>query len=59
MHILIIILLIIFVLIGIFTYLIILGASMSKTDLERMSEDKEQIEYLRNYEARRKKNNGK
>ena len=45
--------------IGIFTFLIMLGASMNETDLERMIEDKEQIEYLKIYEVRRKKKNGK
>ena len=43
-----IILLVIFLLIGIFTYLIILGASINKSDIEREIEDQEQIEYLRN-----------
>lgn len=49
MNIILIITLIIFVLIAIFTYLIILGASMSKSDEERKLEDQEQIEYLKNY----------
>ncbi len=53
------IILIMFISIGIFTYLIMLGASMNETDLERMIEDKEQIEYLKIYEVRRKKKNGK
>lgn len=49
MNIILIITLVIFVFIAIFTYLIILGASMSKSDEERKLEDQEQIEYLRNY----------
>lgn len=49
MNIILIVTLIIFVLIGIFTYLIILGASMNKSEEERKLEDQEQIEYLRNY----------
>lgn len=49
MNVLIIIFLIILVLIAILTYLIILGASMDKTDEERMIEDQEQMEYLINY----------
>ena len=49
MNIILIIALVIFVFIAIFTYLIILGASMSKSDEERKLEDQEQIEYLKNY----------
>lgn len=49
MNIILIITLIIFILIAIFTYLIILGASMNKSNEERRLEDQEQIEYLRNY----------
>ena len=48
MKVILIILLVIFLLIGIFTYLIILGASIYKSDIEREIEDQEQIEYLRN-----------
>ncbi len=48
MKVILIILLVIFLLIGIFTYLIILGASINKSDIEREIEDQEQIEYLRN-----------
>ena len=52
MNICLIIFFIILVLIAIFTYLVILGASMSKTDEERMIEDQEQMEYLRNYKKK-------
>ena len=48
MEVIFIILLVIFVLIGIFTYLIILGASINKSDREREIENQEQMEYLRN-----------
>ena len=48
MKVILIILLVIFLLIGIFTYLIILGASINMSDIEREIEDQEQIEYLRN-----------
>lgn len=57
MNICLIIFFIILVLIAIFTYLVILGASMSKTNEERMIEDQEQIEYLRNYREMRENNN--
>lgn len=57
MNIFLIIFFIILVLIAIFTYLVILGASMSKTDEERMIEDQEQMEYLRNYREMRENNN--
>lgn len=57
MNICLIIFFIILVLIAIFTYLVILGASMSKTDEERMIEDQEQMEYLRNYREMRENNN--
>ena len=40
---------------AIFMYLIILGASKSKTAEERRLEDIEQIEYLANYNRRRQK----
>ncbi len=40
---------------AIFMYLIILGASKSKTAEERRLEDIEQIEYLANYNCRRQK----
>ena len=52
MNICLIIFFIILVLIAIFTYLVILGASMSKTNEERMIEDQEQMEYLRNYKKK-------
>ena len=48
MKVILIILLVIFLLIGIFTYLIILGASINKSDIQREIEEQEQIEYLRN-----------
>lgn len=57
MNIFIIIFLIIFILIAIFIYLIILGASMSETDEEKMLEDQEQMEYLRNYREMRENKN--
>lgn len=57
MNICLIIFFIILVLIAIFTYLVILGASISKTDEERMIEDQEQMEYLRNYREMRGNNN--
>lgn len=57
MNIFLIIFFIILVLIAIFTYLVILGASMSKTDEERIIEDQEQMEYLRNYREMRENNN--
>ena len=57
MNICLIIFFIILVLIAIFTYLVILGASMSKTDEEKMIEDQEQMEYLRNYREMRENNN--
>ena len=43
--------------ITIFTYLIILGSNMNKTEDEKLREDQEQIEYLKNY--RKKKENKK
>lgn len=48
---------IVLVLIAIFTYLIILGASKSKTDIERIIEDQEQMEYLKNYRNMEEKKN--
>ena len=57
MNICLIIFFIILVLIAIFTYLVIVGASMSKTNEERMIEDQEQMEYLRNYREMRENNN--
>ena len=57
MNICLIIFFIILVLIAIFTYLVILGASISKTDEERMIEDQEQMEYLRNYREMRENDN--
>lgn len=56
MNILLIIIFIILALIAIFTYLIILGASMNKSDEERELEDQEQIEYLKNYKKMEENN---
>lgn len=39
----------IFQTIGLFTYLIIVGGNMNKTQEERELEDKEQMNYLKNY----------
>lgn len=36
-------------------YLVILGSSKNKSDIERKIEDKEQMEYLRNYKQRKGK----
>lgn len=36
-------------------YLVILGRSKNKSDIERKIEDKEQMEYLRNYKQRKGK----
>lgn len=47
-------LLILFIVIGISTYLVILGGSKNKTEEEQRLEDEEQIKYLENYKARRK-----
>lgn len=47
-------LVILFILIGISTYLVILGGSGSKTEEEQRLEDEEQIRYLENYKTRRK-----
>lgn len=41
------------IIIGIFTYLLILGADKCETDYERKLEDEEQIEFLRKYGKRR------
>lgn len=39
----------IFQTIGLFTYIIIVGGNMNKTQEERDLEDKEQMNYLKNY----------
>ena len=57
MNILLITFFIILVLIAILTYLIILGANIDKTDEERMLEDQEQMEYLKNYREKRENKN--
>lgn len=44
-----------FFLITAFLYLIILGSSKNKSDSERQMEDREQMEYLRNYKQRKGK----
>lgn len=41
------------IIIGVFTYLLILGADKCKTDYERKLEAEEQIEFLREYKKRR------
>ena len=38
---------------GFFTYLIILGGSKSKTDYERKMEDEEQMRYLSEYKKKK------
>lgn len=43
-----------FLLIGLFTYLIILGGNKNKTDEEQRLEDEEQIKYLKNYKNKMK-----
>lgn len=46
------ILLILIVIIALFTYLIISGASKCKSIEEQNTEDEEQMEYLRNYKKK-------
>ena len=46
------ILMILIVIIALFTYLIILGASKCKSIEEQNPEDEEQMEYLRNYKKK-------
>lgn len=46
------ILLILIVIIALFTYLIILGASKCKSIEEQNTEDEEQMEYLRNHKKK-------
>lgn len=46
------ILLILIVIIALFTYLIILGASKCKSIEEQNTEDEKQMEYLRNYKKK-------
>ena len=41
--------------IAFFTYILLIGANMDKTDREREIEDNEQLEYIRNYENGGKK----
>ena len=57
MNILLIIFLILLILITIFTYLMILYASMSKTEEEKIMEDQEQMEYLKNYKEKKENRN--
>ena len=57
MNILLIIFLILFILITTFTYLMILYSSMSKTEEERILEDQEQMEYLKNYKEKKENRN--
>lgn len=42
-------------LIALFTYLIIVGGNMNKTEEEKRLEDEEQMKYLEDYENGRKK----
>ena len=56
MNILLIIFLILFILITTFTYLMILYSSMSKTEEERILEDQEQMEWLKNYKEKKENN---
>lgn len=56
MNILLIIFLILLILITIFTYLMILYSSMSKTEEERILEDQEQMEWLKNYKEKKENN---
>ena len=42
-------------LLAFFTYLIIVGGNMDKTEEEQTLEDAEQMKYLKEYENRRKK----
>jgi len=49
-----IILIIILIVIAIFMYLVIVGANLLKSEEERKFEDKEQMEYLRNYHKNKK-----
>ena len=44
-----------FCLITAFLYLVILGSSKNKSDMERQIEDKEQMDYLKNYKQRKGK----
>ena len=54
------IMMIIFFLVIVFTYLVILGADRLETAEEKEIEDQEQMEYLKNYKNKRKgKRNGK
>ena len=57
MNILLIMFLIILILISIFTYLMILYSSMSKTEDERIIENQEQMEYLKNYKEKKENKN--
>lgn len=53
------ILYILLTLIALFTYLIIVGGNMNKTEKEKRLEDEEQMKFLEDYENRRKKIGGK
>lgn len=53
-----IILLILYILttfVALFIYLVVRGGSENKTDIERYYEDKEQMDYLKNYKSNRRK----
>ncbi len=51
------ILLIIFAFIGVIGILIIIGGNMNKSDEERRLEDEEQMQYIKEYNEKHKKNN--
>ncbi len=44
------IIIVILIIIAILTYMIVLGGNMNKTQEEKYIEDKEQIEYIKNYQ---------
>ncbi len=50
------ILLIDMIIIAVLMYLVIVGANMCKTAEEREMENNEEMEYLKKYDSRRKKN---
>ncbi len=49
------ILLIDMIIIAVLMYLVLLGANMLKTEEEQEIEDREQMEYLKKYKSRRKR----
>ncbi len=56
MNVFLIIVIILFILITIFTYLMIVYTSMCKTEEERILEDQEQMEYLKRYKEKKENN---